>query len=126
MLTYVRNVAEQLKGESQTNQRAELHAIQRAIEIAPRDRNIEIHSDSKYAIQCVTEWFTNWERNGWKSSTNKDVRNRDLVETIVTKIRERQSLGIQTKFHWVKGHSTDSGNIAADALAVKGARGGGI
>ncbi|KAB8240450.1 hypothetical protein BDV35DRAFT_124093 [Aspergillus flavus] len=49
-----RNVSEPLKGSRQTNQRAELTAILRALDIAPRHRDVTIFTDSQYAIKCVT------------------------------------------------------------------------
>ena len=48
--------------------------------------------------------------------------NRDLIEPVLTKIRERAALKAKTYFNWIKGHSNDSGNEAADRLAVSGAR----
>jgi len=116
-----RNISEPLTGPRQTNQRAELTAIQRALDMAPRDRQVTIYSDSNYAIKCVTEWFISWRRNGWVASSKKPVENRDLVEAILTRIEEREALGSRTKFQWLKGHDGDPGNVAADELAVKGA-----
>jgi ribonuclease HI len=114
-------VAAWLGEGKQTNQRAELAAIKRAVDLAPINRNVLIRSDSHYAIQCVTVWFQRWEANGWKTAGGKSVDNRDLVEPILERIRERLLAGGQTRFEWVKGHSTDAGNIAADSLAVQGA-----
>lgn len=115
-------MSEALSGSRQTNQRAELTAVKRAIELAPRDREIVIITDSKYAISCCTEWFQNWRRNGWQTSDKKPVENRDLVEPIIHSIEQRQRLKTKTTFEWVKGHASDPGNIAADELAVAGAR----
>ncbi|EON61779.1 hypothetical protein W97_00995 [Coniosporium apollinis CBS 100218] len=117
-----RNVSEPLPGSRQTNQRAELTAIARALDITPLTRPVTIYSDSKYAIQCVTEWFVNWRRNGWINSSRKPVENKDLIEPLISKIEERRMCGAETKFEWCKGHVEDPGNVAADALAVKGAR----
>ncbi|TKA64464.1 hypothetical protein B0A49_07084 [Cryomyces minteri] len=118
-----RNVSEALTGPRQTNNRAELTAISRAIEIAPRDRDIVIFSDSNYAINCVTEWYKKWRLSGWINSSGKPVDNKDLVESIVNKIEERiNDYGVQTIFKWLKGHANDPGNVAADELAVQGAR----
>ncbi|PYH75383.1 RnaseH-domain-containing protein [Aspergillus uvarum CBS 121591] len=46
-----RNVSEPLQGSRQTNQRAELTAILRALEIAPRHRDVTIFTDSQYSIK---------------------------------------------------------------------------
>lgn len=122
-----RNVSEALKGTKQTNQRAELTAILRALDIAPIHRDVTIYTDSKYSIDCVTNWYKNWERNGWVNAKGKPVENKDLVMDIREKIEERDLLKKGTYFVWVKGHASDAGNIAADRLAVEGAtRGRGI
>ncbi|KGY15448.1 hypothetical protein PABG_11761 [Paracoccidioides brasiliensis Pb03] len=117
-----RNVSEPLKGSRQTNQRAELTAIIRALDIAPRHRDVTIFTDSKYAINCVTVWFVNWQRNKWMTSEDKPVENKDLIQSILEKIQERTVLNVKTLFEWVRGHNRDPGNEAADRLAVNGAR----
>lgn len=81
-----------------------------------------IFTDSRYAIDCVTSWFINWRRNNWKTSNGKPVENKDLVESILSRIEERQELKVKTLFEWVKGHNKDAGNEEADRLAVNGAR----
>ncbi|KAJ5794402.1 hypothetical protein N7457_001001 [Penicillium paradoxum] len=119
-----RNVSEPLKGSRQTNQRAELTAILRAIDIAPRHRDVTIITDSRYSIDCVTVWFVNWRRNNWMTRDKKPVENKDLVESILVKIEERNELKVKTLFEWVKGHNKDPGNEEADKLAVNGAQKG--
>ncbi|KAK3316883.1 ribonuclease H-like domain-containing protein [Apodospora peruviana] len=116
-----RNISERLEGMPQTNQRAELMAILRTFEVLGDDKSCEIRSDSKYAIQCVTEWFQSWERNNWMTR-NGDVQNQDIIRPIINRLRAREAKGTKTQFIWVKGHASDSGNIAADLLAVAGAR----
>ena len=95
--------------------------MSRAIELAPKDRDIEIRTDSKYSIDCVTSWFINWRRNGWKTASGKAVENRDLVEAVLEKIDHRKRLRSKTEFVWVKGHANEPGNVAADNLAVTAA-----
>ncbi|CAK3878867.1 Ribonuclease H [Lecanosticta acicola] len=141
----MRNISEPLQGSKQTNQRAELTAIIRALEISPKDRKIVIVSDSKYSIDCVTNWFHNWQRNGWVNSSRKPVENKDLIQKIIDMLEERFQLNQHrmdegenapiadkrahwdrgpggVRFEWVKGHDKDEGNNAADDLAVAGAR----
>ena len=56
------------------------------------------------------------------TAKNKPVENKDLVMEVREKIDERDSLGRETDLVWVKGHSGDAGNAAADKLAIEGAR----
>jgi ribonuclease HI len=106
----------------QTNQRAELAAILRALEISPTNCDVHIITDSQYSINCVTVWSKNWERNDWLKSTKEPVMNKDLIQEVLARIRDREALGAATKFSWIKGHSKDPGNEAADRLAVLGAQ----
>ena len=117
-----RNVSERVPGPRQTNQRGELLAIQRALEIVPVDHDVTISTDSKYSIDCCTKWFRSWIKNGWKTSTSKDVNNKDIIQTILDLIQKRESQKSKTHLLWVKGHAADVGNNAADKLAVAGAR----
>jgi ribonuclease HI len=91
------------------------------LEICPLDRNTEIFTDSDYSIKCVRDWYKNWQKNGWLTASRKPVENRDLIEEIRKLIEERDAAGVLTNFKWVKGHSDDVGNTAADSLAVQGA-----
>lgn len=116
-----RNLAERLPGIPQTNQRAELLAMLRAMELVPVTQGIKILTDSKYSIACATDWVANWEKNNWKNAAKKDVMNQDIIRPLVAKKREREAAGATTEFEWVKGHATDPGNIAADRLANMGA-----
>ncbi|KAI1311675.1 ribonuclease H-like protein [Xylaria venustula] len=117
-----RNVSERLSGEIQTNQRAELTAIIRALEASKRNAKIRIFTDSKYSIDCSINWYKSWEKNDWKKSNGDAVLNQDLVKNIRALINKRDKAGYETLFQWVKGHSSNVGNIAADRLAVAGAR----
>ncbi|KAI0425036.1 ribonuclease H-like protein [Xylaria sp. FL1042] len=117
-----RNVSERLAGETQTNQRAELTAIVRALESSKHDAKIRIFTDSKYAIDCSINWYKSWAKNDWKKSNGDDVLNQDLVKQIRVLIDKRDKVGYKTLFQWVKGHASNAGNIAADRLAVAGAK----
>jgi len=117
-----RNVSERLDGEPQTNQRAELQAIVRALEIAPLKQPVQIFSDSQYSINCVTQWAHGWKRKGWVTAQGEEVKNQDIIRTVLEKIDQRAKEGGNTYFQWVKGHAMDKGNVAADRLAVQGAR----
>lgn len=117
-----RNVSERLRGDPQTNQRAELMAMLRALEIAPLEKTVQIISDSQYSINCVTQWAIGWKQKGWKTATGENVKNQDIIRAVLDKMDERTKADANTYFHWVKGHASDRGNVAADRLAVRGAK----
>lgn len=116
-----RNLAERLEGEVQTNNRGELTALLRAMQIVPLTKDLRIFSDSKYSIECVTSWYKNWEKKGWKTSTGADVLNSDLVLAVRKQVDARAEAGAQTVFVYVKAHADNDGNNAADLLAREGA-----
>ena len=77
-----------LPGMVQTNQRAELTAILRAIELTDDiDGTIEIRTDSMYSINCLTLWYQNWEAANWPFK-----KNLDLIREIIDQCRSRKSL----------------------------------
>jgi ribonuclease HI len=96
-------------------------AMLRALESVPAAQTVRINSDSQYSIKCVTEWPIGWNKKGWKTANNEDVKNHEIIRPILKKIDERAKAGGNTYFQWVKGHGTNIGNIAADRLAVMGA-----
>jgi ribonuclease HI len=116
-----RNVSEALQGTPQTNQRAELTAIKRALQIVHKTQSVEIITDSNYSINCATVWYKSWIKNGWRTTGSGEVLNKDLVVDIRKLIDARDGAGVSTEFTWIKGHDNDAGNEAADKLAVAGA-----
>ncbi|KAJ1910475.1 hypothetical protein IWQ60_010637 [Tieghemiomyces parasiticus] len=114
-----RNVSEPLPGLRQTNQRAELMAILRALEQCATDQDVEIRTDSRYSMNCLTTWISGWKRRKWINSSGKDVENRDLIEAAHRLMTQRSG---RVQFTHVRGHSGEPGNEMADRLAVAGAR----
>lgn len=103
-------------GESNTtNNRMELMAVIKALELLKEQKNITVFTDSTYVQKGISEWIINWKRNGWKSSNKKSVKNKDLwVE--LDNLNDQMSV----KWQWIKGHAGDSGNERADYLANLG------
>lgn len=125
-----RNMCGPVEGDIQTNQRAELLAINKALtralsEILKNNKTnpqmLEIRTDSQYARKAFTSWAEAWEKNGYLNSAMEPVRNRDLVEVgrlLIAMLRERMC---RVRITHVKGHADDAGNIEADKLANRGA-----
>lgn len=115
-----RNVSARLKGERQTNQRAEAMAVLHVLEDTKEsDTPLEIRTDSQYVINAVTTWYKSWIKKDWIASNGKEVQNRDLFEPIVNLVKSRKA---DVKFTYVPGHSGFEGNEKADQLAVAGAQ----
>ncbi|MGZ8095983.1 MAG: ribonuclease HI [Methylosarcina sp.] len=98
-----------------TNNRMELLAAIHGLEALKKKCKVEINTDSKYVMQGITEWMSNWKKRGWKTAGNKPVKNEDLWRRLDAAI-----IGHDVKWKWVKGHSGNNGNDRADALANLG------
>jgi ribonuclease HI len=121
-LTQRRNIGVPLGKGKQTNQRAELTAILLALEKAPADRDVLIRSDSKYAINCVTDWGYKWAHRSWRKPAGIVMENMDIIEPILQRTKTRRMFDAKTKYEWVKGHAGDQGNTGADRLAKQGSK----
>ena len=73
---------------------------------------IKIYTDSIYLKDGITMWINNWEKNNWKTSDKKNVKNVDLWKKLKDLVKSKQ-----IEWCWVKGHSGDSLNELADKLA---------
>ena len=104
---------------SGTNQIAELTAILQAIRAYPDDEPLLIESDSQYAIRCSSEWLPGWKRKGWRTASNKEISNLELIQAIDAALTERAG---PVRFHWVRGHVGNVFNERADTLANTAAR----
>ena len=100
---------------STTNNRMELMAAIAALEALKRPCRVDLHTDSKYVMQGITEWIRGWKARGWKTADKKPVKNDDLWRRL-DEARSRH----EVKWHWVKGHAGHVLNERADALANRG------
>ncbi len=97
-----------------TNNKMELQAVIRGLAHLPDNSKVTVHSDSQYVINAFNKrWINNWKKNGWKTASGQDVKNKEEWETLAAQ-KERHK---QVKFVWVKGHNGDHYNEAADDLA---------
>ena len=104
-----------------TNNRMELTATIKALEYCDeKDEKqlslvqIEIYTDSNYVKDGITVWINKWEKNNWKTTDKKNVKNIDLWKKLKELIKSNQ-----IEWNWIKGHSKDPMNDLADKLAKK-------
>jgi ribonuclease HI len=110
------NLSEKLPGDLHTNNRAELYAVIRALEICEdKEKLLEIRTDSKYVINAYESWIPKWIENNWMRK-NTLVKNRDLFEKLLELASLRKKKII---FTFIKGHSGEEGNEKADKLAKR-------
>ena len=97
-----------------TNNRMELLAAIMSLKKIKTNSEVVIFTDSTYVKNGITEWMKNWKKNGWKNSSKKPVKNKDLWVKL-DKLCEAN----RVSWKWVKGHSTNEFNNLADELATK-------
>ncbi len=100
-------------GETKTtNNRMELTAAIKALQILNRACLVEFYTDSEYLRKGITEWISNWKQRGWKTTAKKPVKNQDLWRELDTVIQTHQ-----INWHWVRGHTGQRENERVDKLA---------
>lgn len=110
--------------EPQSNQRAELLALQYALNYAAEaSDSVEIYTDSRYAMDCLLKWAPAWEAAGWRKADKKPISHLEVIKSIVELYR---ALEERVKIQHVEAHTgrTDvisRGNAVADELARIGA-----
>jgi ribonuclease HI len=98
-----------------TNNRMELMAAIQALETLTRPCSVQVNSDSIYVLKGITDWMPNWKKRGWKTAARTSVKNEDLWRRLDAAIAKHR-----VEWKWVKGHSGDTSNERADALANLG------
>ena len=97
-----------------TNNRMELTAVIRALELLKEPCEVELWSDSKYVTDALSlGWAKLWRAKGWIKSDKKPALNPDLWERLL-ELTEFHSVNC----HWVKGHADHPQNNRCDELAV--------
>jgi ribonuclease HI len=95
-----------------TNNRMELMAAIAGLEALKRATTLTLTTDSQYVRLGVTQWMTNWKRNGWRTSQKVEVKNRDLWQRL-----DEARNGHTINWVWVKGHSGHEENERVDQAA---------
>ncbi len=98
-----------------TNNRMELQAAIEGLKALNEACDVVLTTDSNYVRQGISQWISNWKRNGWRTSDKKPVKNVDLWKALDSQV-ERHTVD----WRWVKGHSGHRENEMADQLANKG------
>ncbi|MEM7503581.1 MAG: ribonuclease HI [Pseudomonadota bacterium] len=100
---------------STTNNRMELTAAIEGLRALKRPAEVVLYTDSKYVMDGIREWLPNWKARGWRTASKKPVKNKDLWQELDAETQRHE-----VRWKWVRGHTGNPGNEAADALANQG------
>jgi ribonuclease HI len=95
-----------------TNNRMDLTAVIRALQVLKEPCLCHLHTDSRYVIDGITKWIFGWQKNGWKTAAKKPVLNADLWQELLDAAKRHR-----IEWIWVKGHDGHPENERADKLA---------
>lgn len=101
-----------------TNNTAELNALHHAMMMAEdelqKEKSVAIFCDSKYSIQCITQWAVGWQKKGWKKSGG-EIKNLDLIKEMFALYL---TLKDKIQILHVNGHVGVEGNELADRMSI--------
>jgi ribonuclease HI len=98
-----------------TNNRMELLAAIKALESLDHPAAVDLHTDSQYLRNGISQWMAKWKRNGWRTYDKKPVKNIDLWQRL-----DQAAARHEVKWHWLRSHVGHPENERADELAREG------
>ena len=100
-----------------TNNQMELRAVIEGLSALKEPCRVEVWSDSRYVIDGMKSWLTNWKRRGWQTADKKPVKNVELWRAL-----DAAASTHQISWHWVRGHDGHLQNERCDQLANEAIR----
>ncbi len=96
-----------------TNNQMELQSTIEALRALKTRCRVTITTDSQYVKNGITTWINSWQKNGWRTSQRKDVKNKELWQSLLAETQKHE-----VDWQWVKGHAGHPENERADYLAT--------
>lgn len=97
-----------------TNNRMEIMAIIKGLEVLNTRCRVTIYSDSRYVVDAIEKgWVDKWRSNDWMRNKKEKALNVDLWKRLIVLLEQHN-----VTFKWVKGHSDNEENQRCDLLAV--------
>ena len=96
-----------------TNNRMEIYAVIKGLEILKEACKVTLYSDSQYVVRAMTEgWAVRWKKNDWWRNKDERAVNIDLWEKLLQLCEKHE-----VSFQWIKGHAGHAENERCDKLA---------
>lgn len=100
--------------ELTTNNRMEITAVIKGLELLKEPCKVNLYTDSAYVSNAfLLGWIENWQKNNWRGSDKKEVKNKDLWLNLL-ELTTKHSV----TFIKVKGHADNEFNNLCDKLAT--------
>ena len=115
ILKYNGNQKELSEGfELTTNNRMEILAAIKGLEILKEPCEVSLYSDSKYLVDAINQgWIIKWQKNNWYRTKSEKAKNVDLFKRLLEQLNIHK-----VEFIWVKGHAGHIENERCDKLAT--------
>ncbi len=98
-----------------TNNRMEIIAAIRALEILKRPCVVTLHSDSQYVVNAMSKgWALKWKQRNWWRTKDSRAANPDLWERLLALCETHQ-----VSFQWLRGHAGHAENERCDVLSTQ-------
>ncbi len=119
MLVHPKKRAEASGGfRSTTNNRMEIYAAIRGLELLKQPCRVTLYSDSQYLVDAMMEgWVVAWKKRDWWRTNQERAANADLWARLLELCQTHQ-----VEFRWVRGHAGNIENERCDQLAIAALR----
>jgi ribonuclease HI len=105
-----------------TNNRMELFAAIKGLEMLKRPCKVTLYSDSQYLVHGMTKgWVARWKKRDWWRTNTERVINADLWQRLLA-LCEVHQVG----FAWVRGHAGNKENERCDVISRAARRQSGL
>jgi ribonuclease HI len=97
-----------------TNNRMELYAVIKGLELLKQSCKVTVYSDSQYVVDGIMKgWAVRWRKKDWWHNSKERVKNADLWQKLLS-LCERH----QVEFRWIRGHAGNRENECCDKLSM--------
>jgi ribonuclease HI len=105
-----------------TNNRMEMFAAIRGLQVLKRPCDVTLYSDSQYLVTAITKgWAAKWKRKNWWLNPRQRAKNIDLWEQLLPLCEIHR-----VQFRWVRGHAGNRENERCDQLSLAARRKGNL
>jgi ribonuclease HI len=70
----------------------ELTAVVESLKVLKTKCVVEFFTDSKYVIDGITKWCFGWQKNNWKTADKKDVKNKELWQSLIEESSKHEGM----------------------------------